>query len=78
MSEEDLLDGLNNEKIKGAALDVFEVEPTTNMQLINHPRVCVTPHIGATTKEAQEKIGDEVVNILRDYFNIDDFVEVAL
>ena len=78
MSEEDLLDGLNNGKIKGAALDVFEQEPTTNMQLINHPRACVTPHIGASTKEAQERIGDEAVNVLRDYFNIDDWAEVAL
>ena len=78
ISEEDLLDELNNEKIKGAALDVFEEEPTTNMKLINHPRACVTPHIGASTKEAQERIGDEVVNILRDYFDIDDLVDVAL
>jgi D-3-phosphoglycerate dehydrogenase len=39
------------------------------MELINHPRVSCTPHIGASTKEAQEKIGEEIVNILVDYFH---------
>jgi D-3-phosphoglycerate dehydrogenase len=68
--EDDLLEALNSGKISGAGLDVFEVEPTKNLELLNHPRVSVTPHIGASTKEAQEKIGDEVINIIKDHFDI--------
>lgn len=68
--ENDLLEALNNGKISGAGLDVFEVEPTKNLELLNHPRISVTPHIGASTIEAQEKIGAEVINIITDYFNI--------
>ncbi|MDK2586726.1 D-2-hydroxyacid dehydrogenase [Romboutsia sedimentorum] len=68
--ENDLIEALNSGKISGAGLDVFEVEPTKNLELLNHPRVSVTPHIGASTIEAQERIGDEVINIIRDHFNI--------
>lgn len=68
VKETDLLDALNKGKISAAALDVFEEEPTPNMELINHPRVSSTPHIGASTREAQDKIGKEVVNIIIEYF----------
>jgi D-3-phosphoglycerate dehydrogenase / 2-oxoglutarate reductase len=70
--EDDLLEALNSGKIRGAGLDVFEVEPTKNLELLNHPRVSVTPHIGASTKEAQEKIGDEVINIIKGHFDINE------
>ena len=70
--EDDLIDALNSGKISGAGLDVFEIEPTKNLELLNHPRVSVTPHIGASTIEAQEKIGDEVINIIKDYFDINE------
>lgn len=76
--EKDLLKALTNGKIAGAALDVFEVEPTPNMELINHPRVSPTPHIGASTKEAQEKIGNEIINIVIDFFCEDDSINLAL
>lgn len=76
--EKDLLKALNSGKIAGAALDVFEVEPTPNIDLINHPRVSPTPHIGASTKEAQEKIGDEIINIVIDFFCEDDSINLAL
>ena len=69
VKEKDLVKALDSGKIIAAALDVFEKEPTQNMELINHPRVSCTPHIGASTKEAQEKIGEEIVNILVDYFH---------
>ncbi|SKA75586.1 D-3-phosphoglycerate dehydrogenase [Caloramator quimbayensis] len=69
VDENALLDALNNNKIAGAGIDVFEEEPTKNEQLINHPKVSVTPHIGASTVEAQKRIGLEVVDIIDDFFN---------
>lgn len=78
VKERDLLEALNKGKISAAALDVFEKEPTPNMELINHPRVSSTPHIGASTKEAQDKIGKEIVNIIVDYFIEDDSINMAL
>lgn len=70
VNEDALLDALNSGKVAGAGIDVFEQEPTFNKQLINHRRVSVTPHIGASTKEAQNRITSEVVNIITDFFNI--------
>ena len=64
VEEEALLEGLNSGKLAGAGIDVFEQEPSKNTELINHERVSVTPHIGASTKEAQERIGKEVAAIV--------------
>ena len=64
VDEEALLEGLNSGKLAGAGIDVFEQEPSKNIELINHERVSVTPHIGASTKEAQERIGKEVAAIV--------------
>lgn len=60
--EKDLLEALNSGKVKAAGIDVFENEPFTEAQhdLINHPKVSVTPHIGASTDEAQERVGQEI------------------
>lgn len=69
VDEEALLEALDSGKIAGAGIDVFEVEPTTNEALVNHPKVSCTPHIGASTIEAQERIGDEVVSVIKDFFN---------
>ena len=69
VDEEALLEALESGKIAGAGIDVFEVEPNTNEALVNHPRVSCTPHIGASTIEAQERIGDEVVTIIKEFFN---------
>jgi D-3-phosphoglycerate dehydrogenase len=66
IDEAALLEALNSGKIAGVGIDVFPEEPTKNMELVNHERVSVTPHIGASTKEAQEKIGREIVSIIRD------------
>lgn len=65
-----LLEALNSGKVAGAGIDVFEQEPTQNLELVSHPKVSVTPHIGASTNEAQEKIGEEVVNIIKEFFNL--------
>ena len=68
VDEKALLDALNTGKIAGAGIDVFEEEPTKNEELVNHPNVSVTPHIGAATKEAQNRIGEEVVTTIVNYF----------
>jgi D-3-phosphoglycerate dehydrogenase len=62
VDENDLLEALNSGKVKAAGIDVFVNEPTTEaqMNLIKHPRVSVTPHIGASTDEAQERVGQEI------------------
>lgn len=70
VEEAALLDALNSGKIAGAGLDVFEEEPTHNQELVNHPNVSATPHIGAATKEAQTRIGEEVVSTVKEFFNI--------
>ena len=70
VEEAALLEALNSGKIAGAGIDVFEEEPTKNEELINHPNVSVTPHIGASTKEAQTRIGEEVVDTIKVFFNI--------
>jgi len=68
VDEEALLNALNSGKIAAAGIDVYKEEPSANLELINHPNVSVTPHIGASTKEAQERIGEEVGSILEEYF----------
>jgi D-3-phosphoglycerate dehydrogenase len=54
IEENSLINALKDKKIAGAALDVFEVEPPTNKELLELPNLICTPHIGAQTKEGQE------------------------
>ena len=70
VEEAALLEALDNDVIAGAGLDVFEEEPTKNTTLVNHPKVSVTPHIGAATAEAQTRIGEEVVSIIKEFFSL--------
>lgn len=60
VDEKALLDALNSGKVAKAAVDVFEEEPTNNTELINHPNVNSTPHIGASTFEGQSRVGTEI------------------
>ena len=68
VDEQALMEALNSEKIAGAGIDVFPEEPPQNLDLIRHEKVSVTPHIGASTKEAQKRIGAEVVSIIKENF----------
>jgi D-3-phosphoglycerate dehydrogenase / 2-oxoglutarate reductase len=55
-----LLEALDNNKILFAGLDVFENEPTPEVKILMHPKISLTPHIGAATLEAQDRIGTEL------------------
>ncbi len=68
VDEKALLNSLNSGKVAFAGVDSYEEEPTNNMELLNHPNVSVTPHIGAATKEAQGRVGIEVADIIIDFF----------
>ncbi|MBF03918.1 MAG: 3-phosphoglycerate dehydrogenase [Flavobacterium sp.] len=55
-----LVEALDEEKVLFAGLDVFEDEPTPAMKVLMHPKISLTPHIGAATMEAQDRIGTEL------------------
>ena len=67
VDEAALLEGLESGKIRSAGLDVWAEEPTKNQALYSHPMVSCTPHIGAATKEAQHRIGMEIVDIIQSF-----------
>jgi len=60
VDEEALYDALKSKRMAGAAIDVFEKEPPTGSRLLELPNVVVTPHLGASTREAQEKVSLEM------------------
>jgi len=55
-----LIDALESNKLSFAGLDVFESEPTPEIKILMHPSISLTPHIGAATGEAQDRIGEEL------------------
>lgn len=61
-----LVEALDEDKIAFAGLDVFEKEPTPEMRLLMHPKISLTPHIGAATLEAQDRIGTELAEQIID------------
>ncbi len=68
IDEDALIDALNSGKVAFAGLDVFDNEPTPRQDLLTHPKISLTPHIGASTNEAQERIGTELANLIIDFF----------
>ncbi|PKK40691.1 D-3-phosphoglycerate dehydrogenase [Clostridiaceae bacterium JG1575] len=68
IEEDALCDALDAGKVSAAALDVFREEPCKNERILHHPKISMTPHIGAATKEAQMRIGGEIVQIIEAFF----------
>ena len=64
-----LLDALNSGKLAGAGIDVWEKEPTDNIDLVGNEKVSCTPHLGASSKESQKRVGTEVISVLAEYFD---------
>jgi D-3-phosphoglycerate dehydrogenase len=68
VNEGDLLKALNSGKVSAAAIDVYSSEPPTDFELVKHPNVVATPHLGASTREAQEKVADMILAQMMEYF----------
>lgn len=68
IDEQALLDALDSGQLLAAGLDVFANEPTPDSRLLNHPRISVSPHIGASTAEAQERVGIEMARRIIEAF----------
>lgn len=64
INEDDLLVALNSGHVAAIALDVFENEPNPRKELLSHPNIACTPHIGAATMEAQDRIGEELATLI--------------
>lgn len=64
IDEIDLIEALNNGTVAGIALDVYENEPNPKNELLSHPKIACTPHIGAATNEAQDRIGEELAQLI--------------
>jgi len=69
IDEAALIAALDSGKVSFAGLDVFDNEPTPNEAILAHPKISLTPHIGAATNEAQERIGAELASLIIEHFN---------
>jgi len=69
IDEKDLIEGLDSGHIAHAALDVFEGEPKPKKEILEHPKISLTPHIGGSTEESQQRIGielaEKIIHFLR-------------
>lgn len=70
INERDMLQALNSGKVSAAAFDVYSVEPPDlSDEIFNHPKIVCTPHLGASTDEAQEKVAVQIAEQIVDLFN---------
>jgi D-3-phosphoglycerate dehydrogenase / 2-oxoglutarate reductase len=69
INEQDLADAVKSGKVKGAAIDVFSTEPCTDSPLFDVDNVVVTPHLGASTEEAQINVAIDVIKQMIDFFD---------
>lgn len=68
IDEEALLDALDRGQVAFAGLDVFKGEPKPHISLLKHPKISLSPHIGAATSEAQARVGVELASLIIEYF----------
>lgn len=68
IDEDALINALDAGKVAFAGLDVFNNEPTPSGAILQHPKISLTPHIGASTNEAQERIGTELATLIIEHF----------
>ena len=66
--EEDLLDAIEDGKVRGSALDVFEDEPKPSVRLLMNEKLSLSPHLGGSTEEAQERIGIELAEQIAQFY----------
>ncbi len=71
VDEEAMMAALNSGKLGGAGLDVFDFEPKPRKELLDHPKISMTPHIGASTQEAQSLISLELADKILAFFGDD-------
>lgn len=69
VNEHAVIKAIDSGKVSGAAFDVYESEPPENTELINHPKIICTPHLGASTEDAQEKVALQIGEQIVDYYN---------
>jgi D-3-phosphoglycerate dehydrogenase len=67
VDDEALLAALESGRVAGAAIDVHPQEPPSDWRLAKHPKVLALPHLGASTREAQERVGTDIAQQVRDY-----------
>lgn len=68
IDEQALVSALDTGQVAFAGLDVFDHEPTPSTSILSHPKISMTPHIGASTNEAQERVGTELANLIIAHF----------
>ena len=64
-----MIAAINSNKVAAAALDVFVGEPSPREDLLSHEKISLTPHIGAATNEAQDRIGVELADKIIAFYN---------
>lgn len=69
IDEAALIAALDSGQVAFAGLDVFDNEPTPAAEILKHAKISLTPHIGAATNEAQERIGVELATLIIEHFN---------
>lgn len=70
VNEEDIINAIEKGKVSGAAFDVYLTEPPDfSNKLFSNPKIICTPHLGASTEEAQELVAIQISEQIRDYFN---------
>lgn len=72
-----LLEALDSGAVSFAGLDVFQNEPKPSQAVLDHPKISLSPHIGAATGEAQERVGQELANLIVSHFSESNFVAPA-